>query len=142
MSTPNASNKSLSSQSPDAQNATNGKPVNGPAPTEPEGGYPEQKHAGAVGYGPEYGRMHQAVSQTCKPVKDRQLISIIPQTAIEKFEGLKEQLVGKVTHNADKAEHGRELRTGELKRKQQQENDVRRVCPLPPEPRSFTVAIL
>ena len=32
---------------------------NGAAPQE---GYPEQKHAGAVGLGPEYGKMHRAVS--------------------------------------------------------------------------------
>lgn len=29
----------------------------------PEGGYPEQKHAGAVGLGPEYGKMREAVSR-------------------------------------------------------------------------------
>lgn len=32
-----------------------------PAPTEPEGGYPPQRHAGAVGLGPEYGKSHSAV---------------------------------------------------------------------------------
>lgn len=30
--------------------------------TEPEGGYPEQRHAGAVGLGPEYGRQMAPVS--------------------------------------------------------------------------------
>lgn len=33
---------------------------NGPASLDE--GYPEQKHAGAVGLGPEYGKMHAAVS--------------------------------------------------------------------------------
>lgn len=77
MSTPNASTKSLASTTPDAQNATSEPKA--PAPTNENGadateqndtekpagdeeGYPEQKHAGAVGLGPEYGKMHAAVS--------------------------------------------------------------------------------
>lgn len=69
MSTPAASTKSVSSKNPDAQNATNSpKQQNGDAEqeqngssTEPDGGYPPQKHAGAVGLGPEYGKNQQAV---------------------------------------------------------------------------------
>lgn len=84
MSTPAASTKSVNSTVPEAQNATS-SPVppstksdeqtpsqqqqeNG---TEEEGekdpnamdeeGYPPQKHAGAIGLGPEYGKMREAV---------------------------------------------------------------------------------
>jgi hypothetical protein len=32
--------------------------------TEPEGGYPPQRHAGAVGLGPEYGQQNKVVSNT------------------------------------------------------------------------------
>ena len=75
MSTPAASTKSLSSASRDAQDATSEH--KSPAPSNQDGaddagengeangageGYPEQKHAGAVGLGPEYGRMRKAVS--------------------------------------------------------------------------------
>ena len=77
MSTPAASTKSVASTSPDAQNAT----VDPKSPTSnqngadqtqehdseqstgDQGGYPEQKHAGAVGIGPEYGKMREAVSR-------------------------------------------------------------------------------
>ncbi|CDO70104.1 hypothetical protein BN946_scf184806.g31 [Trametes cinnabarina] len=64
-------------------------------------GYPEQKHAGAVGYGPEYNK---------------------GATTGDKIEGLKEEVKGKILRKPDVVEHGRELRTGELKKKQQ-END-------------------
>lgn len=73
--------------------------------TEPEGGYPPQLHAGAVGLGPEYGVQQQA-------------------TAYDKLEGLKEEIKGKVTRNPDKVQHGKEMRTGELKRKQHEQDDA------------------
>ncbi|KAF5390996.1 hypothetical protein D9757_003981 [Collybiopsis confluens] len=62
--------------------------------------YPEQRHAGAVGYGPQY---HSGPSVG------------------EKLTGFKEQLKGKMTKNEDLVEQGRERRAGELKRKQEQE---------------------
>ncbi|EIN04657.1 hypothetical protein PUNSTDRAFT_122712 [Punctularia strigosozonata HHB-11173 SS5] len=72
-------------------------------PTAPGGEpYPEQKHAGAVGYGPEY---HKGA------------------TFGDKMEGMKEELKGKVTKNPDRAQHGREMRTGVLKEKHE-EDDV------------------
>ena len=46
------------------------------------------------------------------------------QTTFDKIQGLKEELAGKVTRNPDKAQHGKEMRTGELKRKQHEEDDV------------------
>ncbi|KZT70586.1 hypothetical protein DAEQUDRAFT_737265 [Daedalea quercina L-15889] len=86
--------------------------VNSPAPTESRDGndtqnahneYPEQRHAGAVGLGPEFGR---------------------GVTTGDKLEGYKEELKGKVLRKPEVAEHGHELRTGQLKRKQQGEDDV------------------
>lgn len=46
------------------------------------------------------------------------------QTAYDKLEGLKEEIKGKVTRNPDKVQHGKEMRTGELKRKQHEQDDV------------------
>lgn len=83
MSTPAASTKSLNSTSPEAQNATsnnvngtndpqqqqNGGAEQGQSNTEPEGGYPPQRHAGAVGLGPEYGKNQGVVRvQSCHRV--------------------------------------------------------------------------
>ncbi|KAF9048559.1 hypothetical protein BJ165DRAFT_1526003 [Panaeolus papilionaceus] len=57
---------------------------------------PPQLHAGKVGYGPNY---------RAGP------------TLEEKVAGLKEELLGKVTHNKERVHHGHEIRTGEEKRK-------------------------
>ncbi|THU93333.1 hypothetical protein K435DRAFT_757651 [Dendrothele bispora CBS 962.96] len=62
--------------------------------------YPEQRHAGKVGYGPNY---NQGAGLG------------------EKLTGIKEQIKGKVSHNPALIEQGRERRTGELKHKQEQE---------------------
>ncbi|KAI0756467.1 hypothetical protein C8Q80DRAFT_1244393 [Daedaleopsis nitida] len=59
--------------------------------------YPPQLHAGAVGYGPEYGK---------------------GASTGDKFQGLKEEMKGKMFHKPDLVQHGRDLRTGELKNKQ------------------------
>ncbi|KAI5831069.1 hypothetical protein K523DRAFT_270737 [Schizophyllum commune Tattone D] len=61
--------------------------------------YPEQKHAGAVGYGPAY---HDG-----------------PTTG-DKMTGLKEQVKGKVTGNHELARKGVERRTGELQKREQE----------------------
>ncbi|KAI0674320.1 hypothetical protein C8Q78DRAFT_967696 [Trametes maxima] len=82
-------------------------PANSPAPSNDQNGYPEQRHAGAVGYGPEYGK---------------------GASTGDKLTGYKEEAKGKILRKPDLVEHGRELRTGELKKKQQEE-DVR---PKPP----------
>jgi hypothetical protein len=42
----------------------------------------------------------------------------------EKLKGLKEVVEGKIIHNPELAEKGKERRTGELKRKKEQEDDV------------------
>ncbi|THG92845.1 hypothetical protein EW026_g8201 [Hermanssonia centrifuga] len=70
MSTPAASTKPVVSTSPSTPNTSNNDNQNGApgtpqeqqpsADTAPDGGYPEQKHAGAVGLGPEYGKTHAA----------------------------------------------------------------------------------
>ncbi|KAJ3925414.1 MAG: hypothetical protein NXY57DRAFT_967871 [Lentinula lateritia] len=63
--------------------------------------YPSQHHAGAVGYGPNY---RQGASLT------------------DKLTGLKEELKGKVTKNPGLVEHGREMKSGELKKKEEEED--------------------
>ena len=85
MSTPVTSTKSINSGSPEAQHvnsiqnqrshyATNGDSTSQPPAQDSttgggegldEEGYPPQKHAGAVGLGPEYGKMREAVSTCC-----------------------------------------------------------------------------
>ncbi|KAJ7176677.1 hypothetical protein C8R46DRAFT_1076990 [Mycena filopes] len=59
--------------------------------------YPEQKHAGAVGYGPNY---HQ------KP------------GFLDKVTGIKEEIKGKVTKNPEMVATGHERMTGDLKKKE------------------------
>ncbi|KAJ7768273.1 hypothetical protein B0H16DRAFT_1519218 [Mycena metata] len=59
--------------------------------------YPEQKHAGAVGFGPNY---HQTPG------------------FLDKVTGLKEEMKGKVTRNPDLAAKGHDRMTGELKKKE------------------------
>jgi len=59
-------------------------------------------HTGAVGLGPNY---HKG-----------------PTTG-EKFTGMKEEIKGKVLRKPDVVEHGHQLRSGELKR-QEEENDT------------------
>ncbi|KAI0729200.1 hypothetical protein C8Q72DRAFT_778626 [Fomitopsis betulina] len=66
-------------------------------------GYPEQRHAGAVGLGPEFGR---------------------GVTTGDKIEGYKEELKGKILRKPDVVQHGHDLRTGELKRREDAENNV------------------
>ncbi|KAJ8475265.1 hypothetical protein ONZ51_g6662 [Trametes cubensis] len=79
----------------------NRSPSQTPAPSNNDG-YPEQRHAGAVGYGPEYGK---------------------GASTGDKIAGLKEEMKGKILRKPDVVEHGRELRTGELKKKQQEDQD-------------------
>ncbi|TFK60934.1 hypothetical protein BDN72DRAFT_850146 [Pluteus cervinus] len=63
--------------------------------------YPPQKHAGKVGYGPHF---HEGPG------------------FFEKMGGFKETMLGKMTHNHDKAEHGHDKMTGELKHKELEED--------------------
>ncbi|KAF8632644.1 hypothetical protein AX17_004777 [Amanita inopinata Kibby_2008] len=72
-------------------------------PDSPGGGegYPEQKHAGAVGYGPNY---HRGADIS------------------DKFGGLYEQAKGKIMHKPELVQHGHERYAGELKRKEKKED--------------------
>ncbi|KAL0581433.1 hypothetical protein V5O48_000587 [Marasmius crinis-equi] len=63
--------------------------------------YPEQRHAGAVGYGPNY---HQGPTFT------------------EKMTGVKEEVKGKVFRNQELAKQGHDRRTGELKRREREDD--------------------
>ncbi|KAK0186524.1 hypothetical protein F5146DRAFT_880523, partial [Armillaria mellea] len=63
--------------------------------------YPEQKHAGKVGYGPQY---HSGPTLT------------------DKVSGLKEVVKGKITGNQGLVQQGHERQTGELKRKEKQQD--------------------
>ncbi|KAJ3994042.1 hypothetical protein F5050DRAFT_581892 [Lentinula boryana] len=87
---PNGSSASNISQSNNNESASSA-----------EDDYPEQRHAGAVGYGPNY----------------RQ-----GATLSDKISGLKEELKGKVTKNPELVEHGKEKKTGDLKRKELEED--------------------
>ncbi|KAF9028901.1 hypothetical protein BDZ89DRAFT_951019 [Hymenopellis radicata] len=64
--------------------------------------YPEQRHAGAIGYGPNY---HAGPTMT------------------DKIVGMKEVVKGKVTKNPDLIQHGQERKTGVLQQKER-ESDV------------------
>jgi len=68
-------------------------------------GLPEQKHAGKVGYGPEFAN------------KDR-------ATMGDKFTGLKEEIMGKVKKNPELVQKGHERRAGELKKKEREEKET------------------
>ncbi len=48
------------------------------------------------------------------------------QTLGDKIIGLKDEVAGKITRNPEKVQHGKEQKSGELKRKQLEEKDVRR----------------
>ncbi|KAJ7604654.1 hypothetical protein FB45DRAFT_955572 [Roridomyces roridus] len=64
--------------------------------------YPEQKHAGKVGLGPNY---HRGAALG------------------DKMAGFKESVKGKITHNPDLAAKGHDRMTGELQRKEQEGDD-------------------
>lgn len=90
-------------------------------PTAADNTYPPQRHAGAVGYGPEYGKgtvRRPSINTLCVS-----LIGCMKGTS-DKLQGLKEEFKGKLLHKPELVQHGRELRTGELKRKEN-EADVR-----------------
>ncbi|KZT19021.1 hypothetical protein NEOLEDRAFT_1142609 [Neolentinus lepideus HHB14362 ss-1] len=68
----------------------------------PNEDYPEQHHSGAVGYGPDYHR---------------------GATFGDKMSGLTEEVKGKVTRKPELVEHGRDMRTGELKRRAREKDN-------------------
>ncbi|KAG7095210.1 hypothetical protein E1B28_005985 [Marasmius oreades] len=72
------------------------------ASTPDDTSYPPQLHAGAVGYGPNY----------------RQ-----GPTFTDKVTGVKEEIKGKVTRHPDLVQQGHDRRTGELKRRERDEDD-------------------
>jgi len=77
----------------------------GDKPALPEQEYPEQKHAGAAGIGPNYAEARGKV------------------TLGERIGGLKEEIKGKVTRNPDLVREGREQRSGEAKRRKLEEEN-------------------
>ncbi|KIO34154.1 hypothetical protein M407DRAFT_240764 [Tulasnella calospora MUT 4182] len=74
-------------------------------PAAPNQDYPEQKHAGKVGYGPNYAEARGRV------------------TMGEKIDGLKEEMKGKLKHDQHLVQEGHDKRTGELKRHQMEEDN-------------------
>ncbi|KAG6329046.1 hypothetical protein ID866_10042, partial [Astraeus odoratus] len=62
--------------------------------------YPPQRHAGAVGIGPEFGT-HTGFT--------------------EKLAGLKEEIKGKVLRKPELVQHGHDRRTGELRKKEREQ---------------------
>ena len=80
--------------------------------------YPPQLHAGAVGLGPEFGK---GAVRTNPSLRAPQILvdKLSPvQTIGEKIDGMKEEIKGKVKHDPELVQHGRDQRTGELKRKE------------------------
>ena len=94
-----------------------------PSPTDNHSEYPPQRHAGAVGYGPEYGKGAVCLSVFFGPTSTNEY----QQSTGDKLEGLKEELKGKIMHEPDLVQHGHDLRTGELKRKAFEDDNVRLV---------------
>ncbi|KAF8505225.1 hypothetical protein JB92DRAFT_2965732 [Gautieria morchelliformis] len=92
----------------DANTAQTSTTTNDP-PTEhfDDARYPEQRHAGAVGYGPEYLSHHHA--------KDGATLG-------DKITGVTEQVVGKITRKPKLVKKGHDKETGEQK-KQEQKKD-------------------
>ncbi|KAK4054140.1 hypothetical protein OIV83_001165 [Microbotryomycetes sp. JL201] len=66
-------------------------------------GYPEQAHAGQLGLGPNY-RKH-------------------PTTG-DKVSGTMEEIKGKILRNPEKAQHGHDMKTGELFEKEKAKDDA------------------
>ncbi|KAG8905445.1 hypothetical protein FRB99_008942 [Tulasnella sp. 403] len=71
----------------------------------PDTEYPEQKHAGKVGYGPNYAETRGKV------------------TLSEKMEGLKAEMKGKMTHNEKLMQKGHDKRTGQAKHREVEEGN-------------------
>ncbi|THH16052.1 hypothetical protein EW146_g4524 [Bondarzewia mesenterica] len=92
--------------------------------------YPPQRHAGAVGYGPEYGKGVASPSAQTFPIIENVFLAVLVQGLGEKLAGLKEQVKGKLTKKPELVEKGRERKTGQLKKKEQ-EAEVNSL-PLPP----------
>jgi uncharacterized protein YjbJ (UPF0337 family) len=82
--------------------------------------YPEQRHAGQVGYGPNYNQ--GAVRLLCGV--DMALGSFVFKGFLDKITGLKEEVTGKVTKNPDLVAKGHDRLTGELKHKELAEDAV------------------
>ncbi|KIM54901.1 hypothetical protein SCLCIDRAFT_1221511 [Scleroderma citrinum Foug A] len=72
-------------------------------PEEREEAFPPQRHAGAVGIGPEY------VSKT---------------GFMEKVVGLKEEIKGKILRKPELVQHGHDRRTGRLAKKAREQADA------------------
>ncbi|KAG5645686.1 hypothetical protein DXG03_005524 [Asterophora parasitica] len=63
--------------------------------------YPEQRHAGKVGYGPNYQ---------------------MGPTFGDKLKGIEEEIKGKLTHNPALVQHGKERKTGLLKKREREKD--------------------
>ncbi|BGP32930.1 hypothetical protein JCM10296v2_004715 [Rhodotorula toruloides] len=88
-----------------AETGVAGEGAEGPAATEPEGGYPEQVHAGKLGYGPHYAG-NPGISDQLK--------------------GTEEILKGKLTHKPELVQQGHDRKDGvlaESKREYEAEHD-------------------
>lgn len=102
------------SQSSNAPKSPSGSASQSQAPPDEDVSYPEQKHAGKVGYGPNYRKtpVRCVLLSAC-----HSSTYYCPKTLEEKIEGLKDELKGKVTRKPELVEHGRQILSGEEKRK-------------------------
>jgi len=89
------------------EHATTGPDDKPPGAAEGED-YPPQKHAGQVGLGPHYAEVHGKEAGFGA-----------------KLTGMKEQLKGKVTRNHELEQRGHDRTTGELKAKEQAQDDAK-----------------
>ncbi|KAF5354232.1 hypothetical protein D9756_007232 [Leucocoprinus leucothites] len=89
----------------------------GSTPTSPSADptYPEQRHAGKVGYGPNYKQ---------------------GATMMDKISGLSEEIHGKLAHKPELVQEGREKKTGELRRKKNHMEDEKDPFATPGESKS------
>ncbi|KAG8951892.1 hypothetical protein FRC04_005584 [Tulasnella sp. 424] len=85
-------------------------------PPAPDQDYPEQKHAGKVGYGPNFAEARGKI------------------TMGEKIDGLKEEMKGKLKHDQHMVQEGHDKRTGELKRREiEADNNPKALAPAKPD---------
>lgn len=80
-----------------------------------EDSYPEQKHAGKVGYGPLYNQGTVCHFVGPKLWYDQDRDTPLLQGLTEKIGGIKEQIMGKIRKDPDLVQHGRDRKTGESK---------------------------
>jgi hypothetical protein len=84
--------------------------------------YPEQRHAGAVGYGPSYSKDPVSNYILCKVTPCKIHRGVNDQGIGEKITGIKEEVLGKIKKDPSLVEQGKLRKTGELQRREAEAN--------------------